>query len=186
MKLMNENLSCLSAAIADAGHWHWWKAWAPEQVQLEFVGVRLYQAPANLLEAPCSQLAVIFNGVRSAQFLDFAEDRPLDWPERIERDELRGGELIPDSFVLGDSDCAGDIVSQALRSREVVKPVNVGNLDAGLIACAFQTINQVGVFVVAENVELLGKSGPIPLEALPLDMNCEISFPAGPLEDMHE
>ena len=155
-------------------------------------------------------MAVIFNGVRTAQFLDFAEDRPLDWPERIERDELRGGELIPESFVLDDPDCAADIVSQALRSREVVKPVYVGNLDAGLIACAFQTINQVGVFVVAESVELLGKSGPIPLEALPQmqqelwsyckrywklcgtpqalphDMNCEISFPAGPLEDKHE
>jgi len=201
---MNENLSCLSNAIADAGHWHWWKALAPDCLQLEFTQVRLYIPPSNPAMAPSGHFALIFREVRKMQLLDFEADRPPDWPDRIARDELRGGELVPETFVLGDTVSALELVARALRVREIA-PVPEGSIGGeGLLACAFETRNGVGAYVLAGGLEIQSDAGEVPLaavpqmqkewwaywkrywqlggtpRALPRDINCEISFPAGP------
>lgn len=204
---MNNNLSMLAAAIADAGHWHWWSAQPPKFFHAEFVMVRLYLPPRDPAKPPCNQFALSFGQVHTVQFLEFAEGVEPGWQQRIEQDELQGGQFVPNGFALGNLDSTADIVSRALRNHDWFSRPESETGGDNLIACAFQTGTGLGALVVAERLKLISEPGEIPLEtvpqmqkdwwsywkrywklvrtpqALPRDINCDISFPGGPLDE---
>jgi hypothetical protein len=86
---MRKEYEILQDAISDCGYWRWWTGRIPVHFQVEFGGVQLYQAPADLSRPPSGVFALRFEQLERVEFLDFGPDVQQDWFGRLQRDEFQ-------------------------------------------------------------------------------------------------
>ncbi len=204
---MNDLYSKLEAVISDDCHWHWWNADLPSRLLLEFVGVALYLPPTDPTSPPSNHYGLFFDKPRTIQFLNFHEGIEGEWPERLRLDQMRGGRIYSGGCAVGDLDHVADILSRAVSSHVYFQSDEPAASGSSQVACAFQTNQGTGAFVIAERVTLVSAQGEIPLnrvpqmrqdwwsywkrwwklcrtpQRLPHDNLCAGRFPAGPIEE---
>ena len=87
-----ESLRILANAINDTGFWCYWQANAPFSFQAEFNWVQLWnETLREPITKPSSQVALRFDGIRSFEFLSFADptsEIPENWAELMSQDKL--------------------------------------------------------------------------------------------------
>jgi hypothetical protein len=198
-----EMLSILESAISDVGAWTWWTAELPDVIQLEFSGTQLWNPPTAEGKPPSGQIALRFRKPRLAYFLKFEPGLDDEWPEKLQRDELRPFGVAQDAFTMTSSQKFGEIVGRATSIRASVGRVREGAvLSDGEMFLAFYA-GAAGFAVVGESMVVVNHRGELDgasvveasrkwweywreywrrkntAEPMPEDYACEVTIPAG-------
>jgi hypothetical protein len=201
---VNEHLPALESAISDVGAWTWWTANLPAAFQAEFGGTQLWSPPRGEGEPPSGQIALLFLKPRLVYFLTLAGGVPEDWPDRLQRDELKPFGVDHEAFTLTGPELCGQLLAKAASVRALVgEPGNTPLPAAGEAFLAFAA-GPVGMVVAAESLGVFNHRGELGEQAvlesnrqwwaylheywrrkdtpdpLPRDYACEVTLPLTP------
>ena len=201
---MSEHLPPLESAISDVGCWTWWTASLPAAFHVEFGGVQFWTPPGGEGQPPSSRLALRFRKPRLVYFLTFADDVAVDWPDRLQRDELEPPGINHGAFTLTAADLCGQLVSRAVAVRPLVGEPGVTQPPAAGEAFLGFEAGPFGLVVAAESLGVFNHHGELDTPAvlaglrkwweywreywrrkdtpdpLPRDYACEVTIPLAP------
>jgi hypothetical protein len=199
----NEYLSILESAISDVGHWIWWTANLPSIFQVEFSGVQLWNPPSGEGKPPSGQIALGFRKPRLVYFLTFSKALSQDWPDQLQRDELKPFNVDHEEFTLTSAELCGQLVARATAIRALVGEPGRSSLPAVGEAFLGFAAGPVGLVAAAESLGVFNHLGELSQQAvldssrtwwdywreywrrkdtaepMPQDYACEVTIPAG-------
>lgn len=201
---MNDHLPILESAIADVGCWTWWASNLPGAFQVEFGGTQLWNPPISEGQAPSGVIALRFRKPRLVYFLTMSEGSSQNWPDQLQRDEMKPPRVRPESFTLTSIDFCGQIIAKAKTVQEFVGKVGSTALPmTGESIIGFEA-GSFGVVIAAESLGVLNHQEELDEQGvltssrkwwsywqeywrrkdtsnpLPHDFACEVTIPAAP------
>jgi hypothetical protein len=156
-------IETLEYAISDVGIWNWWAEDEGKSVQLEFDRAMLYFQTET--ETPSNRLALRFINPKSVTVLyDKESELPKNWLQLFNEDKIEPFNVDYENFSF-DKSKFSKMVAKAHRTETIIgkeiNEIDISNANLGFWA------GEIGIIILADEMQIVNHSGKIPLENIP-------------------